>query len=167
MFYKIGIKNMVRSALVAALYVSITALFLPFSSGLMQVRVSEALYVLAYFTPAAVPGLFIGCVISNIISGVPFLDVLLGSAATLAGAWFACFVRRHGLPKLLSPLAGVVVNAFVVGGLLCWLYDVGTPYFVCVLYVAAGQFIACYLLGIPLLYALSKLDRRFPNIFGA
>lgn len=115
MFYKIGIKNMVRSALVAALYVSITALFLPFSSGLMQVRVSEALYVLAYFTPAAVPGLFIGCVISNIISGAPFLDVLLGSAATLAGAWFACFVRRRGLPKVLSPLAGVVVNAFVVG----------------------------------------------------
>lgn len=167
MFYKTGIKSMVRSALVAALYVSITALFLPFSSGLMQVRVSEALYVLAYFTPAAVPGLFIGCVISNIISGAPFLDVLLGSAATLAGAWFACFVRRRGLPGVLSPLAGVVVNAFVVGGLLCWLYDVGTPYFVCVLYVAAGQFIACYLLGIPLLYALSKLDRRFPNIFGA
>lgn len=167
MLYKIGIKSMVRSALVAALYVSITALFLPFSSGLMQVRVSEALYVLAYFTPAAVPWLFIGCVISNIISGAPFLDVLLGSAATLAGAWFACFVRRRGLPKVLSPLAGVVVNAFVVGGLLCWLYDVGTPYFVCVLYVAAGQFIACYLLGIPLLYALSKLDRRFPNIFGA
>lgn len=167
MFYKIGIKSMVRSALVAALYVSITALFLPFSSGLMQVRVSEALYVLAYFTPAAVTGLFIGCVISNIISGAPFLDVLLGSAATLAGAWFACFVRRRGLSKVLSPLAGVVVNAFVVGGLLCWLYDVGTPYFVCVLYVAAGQFIACYLLGIPLLYALSKLDRRFPNIFGA
>lgn len=167
MFYKIGIKSMVRSALVAALYVSITALFLPFSSGLMQVRVSEALYVLAYFTPAAVPGLFIGCVISNIINGAPFLDVLLGSAATLAGAWFACFVRRRGLPKVLSPLAGVVVNAFVVGGLLCWLYDIGTPYFVCVLYVAAGQFIACYLLGIPLLYALSKLDRRFPNIFGA
>lgn len=167
MFYKIGIKSMVRSALVAALYVSITALFLPFSSGLMQVRVSEALYVLAYLTPAAVPGLFIGCVISNIISGAPFLDVLLGSAATLAGAWFACFVRRRGLSKVLSPLAGVVVNAFVVGGLLCWLYDVGTPYFVCVLYVAAGQFIACYLLGIPLLYALSKLDRRFPNIFGA
>ena len=77
---------MVHGAVIAAIYVVLTILFAPISFGPVQFRISEALCVLPYFTPAAVPGVFVGCLLSNLLCGAAALDVIFGSLATLIGA---------------------------------------------------------------------------------
>ena len=87
---------MVQAALIAAMYVVLTWLANIFglANGAIQVRFSEALTILPYFTPAAIPGLFVGCIISNTITGAAVWDILFGSLATLIGAFFT-YKLRH------------------------------------------------------------------------
>ena len=75
-----------QAAVIAALYALLTVLVAPVASGLVQCRVSEALCVLPYFTFSAVPGLFVGCAMANLITGAPIYDVIFGSIATLLAA---------------------------------------------------------------------------------
>ncbi len=142
---------MAETGIIAALYFALTIASIPLSYMTPQVRISEALCVLPFFTPSAVPGLFIGCLLSN-LAGSPLgpYDILFGSLATLAAAFAARYIR----PKWLVPLPAVAVNAFVVAGILQ--YYLGILYWESVLWVAAGQIIACYALGFPLLLALNK-----------
>lgn len=149
-----------RAASIAALYVLLTLVFAPISSGLMQCRVSEALCVLPYFTSAAVPGLFVGCALANLLTGAPLYDVLFGSVATLLAALCTYWMRRR-VTKYLSPLPSVLFNALIVGALLVYVYQVGVPYWVAAAYVGVGQAIACFVLGIPLLAVLE----RFPKLW--
>ncbi|MDD4796941.1 MAG: QueT transporter family protein [Eubacteriales bacterium] len=149
-----------RAAVIAALYAGITALvtLIPalnsLSFGPIQVRISEALTILPAFTPAAIPGLFIGCVLANLlgmaVSGVTLIDVIFGSLATLLAAWLSYLLRRH---KYLVALPPVIVNAVVVGLILQ--YTQNLPFWMMALSVGAGQTIACYALGMPL-YSLLK-----------
>ena len=73
---------LVQAALIAAVYVVLTLVFAPFSYGEIQVRISEALTILPFFTPAAIPGLFVGCILANLLGGAIPLDIAFGSIAT-------------------------------------------------------------------------------------
>ena len=153
-------RNLTRGALIGALYIVLTLAFQPISSGLIQVRISEALCVLPYFTGAAVPGLFIGCLLANLITGAAVYDVVFGSLATLLAACAAYGMRRGGWSRLFIPLPSVLFNALIVGWLLNSVYQVGVPFSICALYVGLGQTAACYALGLPLMALLGKYREK-------
>ncbi|MDO5111948.1 MAG: QueT transporter family protein [Clostridia bacterium] len=153
-------RELARGALIGALYVLLTLLFAPISSGLVQVRVAEALCVLPCFTFSAVPGLFVGCLIANLLTGAAPYDVIFGSLATLLAADCTWRMRKAGWSKWLMPLPSVVWNALIVGWLLCYVYAVGVSFPLCALYVGAGQALACYALGMPLMALLGKYGGR-------
>ncbi len=152
-----------QAAIIAAVYVLITLAIAPISSGLIQCRFSEALCILPFFTPAAIPGLFVGCLLANLITGAVIYDVICGSLATLLAAAFTWQIARAcpcKLAKALAPLPAVLVNAVVVGYLLAYVYAVPAPFVLCMLYVAAGQIIACYGAGLPLLLLLERYGNK-------
>ena len=97
-------KYLTHAAIIAAVYVVLTIIFAPISYGQVQVRISEALTVLPYFTPAAIPGLFIGCIIANIYGGAGIIDIIFGSLATL----FAAFLSYKMPKKYLVPLPPIL-----------------------------------------------------------
>ena len=143
-----------QAAAIAAVYAALTLLLEPISYGPVQLRVSEALCVMVFFTPAAAPGLFVGCLLANILGGFGLYDIVLGSLATLIAAYLGYRLRGY---KWLVPLPAVVVNALVVGPMLYYLYQLGETALLCVATVGVGQFLACYVLGIPLLLLMEKL----------
>ena len=129
--------------------------------GPVQFRISEALTVLPAVTSAAIPGLFVGCIISNLLGmiwgwGGGVMDVVFGSLATLAAAMLSYAWRSR---RALVPLPPVVINAVVVG-LVLYFFLMGTedamPLGLIILSIAAGQAVVCYGLGLPLLAILSK-----------
>ena len=139
----------VEAAIIAAMYAALT-IIIPGGSGQIQVRVAEALTVLPFFTPAAIPGLFIGCVIANLFVGAGPYDIIFGSLATLVAA-----VLTYKMPKKwLAPLPPIIINAVVVAFVLN--YVVGAPLLITMGFVALGEIIACYVLGYPLLLLLDK-----------
>lgn len=153
------VRFMAEAGIIAALYFALTMAVEPLSFGqlgMMQLRVSEALCVLPFFTPAAVPGLFIGCALANIFSFLGIFDVIFGSLATLAAALVTYFIKN----KWLTPLPSVLVNAVVIGALLRFLYFTDVPLWTPMLYVGAGQAIACYALGMPLFFLLNRHKAR-------
>ena len=97
------VRELVRGAIIAAVYALLTIVLAPISSGLIQCRVSEAMSVLPYFTFSAVPGLFIGCLIANLLTGAPIYDVVFGSLATLLAAYMTYLLRKRA-PKWFAPL---------------------------------------------------------------
>lgn len=145
---------MAEAGIIAALYFALTMAIAPLSFGQLQLRISEALCILPFFTPAAIPGLFIGCVLANVFSFLGVFDIVFGSLATLAAAFLTYYIKN----KWLLPVPTVVVNAFVVGALLYFLADL--PFWISALYVGAGEAIACYALGIPLFFLLNKHKER-------
>lgn len=152
-------RRLVQSAVIAAVYALLTVCFAPISSGLMQCRVSEALCVLPYFTPAAIPGLFVGCLLGNLLTGATPVDVLFGSLATLLAAVLTYAMRKR-CSKYLAPFPSVLCNALIVGAVLIYAYGVNVPYGAACGYVAAGQAVACYALGVPLLLLLERYAGR-------
>ncbi len=143
-------RKLTRIALIAAVYVTVTMMFQAISFGIIQVRISEALTVLPYFTPIAIWGLFIGCFLANLLGGFGLYDIVFGSLATLVAAFLT-----SKMPKAyLAPLPPVVVNALVVGGYLSIILH--QPYWFAAFYVGLGQVIACYALGYPLLLFLKQ-----------
>lgn len=148
------IKFMTQAAVIAAMYAALTILLAPISYGEVQVRVSEALTVLPFFTPAAIPGLFIGCLISNMVGGNGIWDIVLGSIATL----LAAYLTRKMPNKLLAPLPPVIINAVIVGVMLS--YVLSLPVWLPIAFVGLGELIACYVLGYPLMLVLEKYKNR-------
>lgn len=118
--WPLSVETITQSALIAALYAGLTLLFLPISFGQVQMRVSEALTVLPVLFPSAIPGLFVGCLLANLLGGSPWQDVLFGSLATLTAAVLTRLLRKH---LWLAALMPVVINALVVGLLLNWMYQ--------------------------------------------
>lgn len=140
-----------KAGIIAGLYAVITVMIAPLSYGSMQIRISEALTILPFFTTAAVPGLFVGCLLANFFgSPLGLLDVVLGSLSTLLAAYIASKIKN----KLLVPLPSILINALVVPYVL-WV-ALGIPYLLSVLYVGIGQAIAVYGLGYPLLLFIDK-----------
>jgi len=141
---------LVRIALIAAIYTTINIIFAPFSYGPVQIRVAEALSVLPFIDPAAIGGLFLGCVLANLWGGLGISDVIGGSLCTLIAA-----LITHKMKKpILAPLPPVVINSLGISLYLHILFEL--PYWLTVCYIFLGQLISCYLFGYPLLLVLIK-----------
>ena len=149
---------MTQAAMIAAIYVVLTALFAPFGFGEIQVRIAEALTILPFFTPAAIPGLFIGCLIGNIIGGAILPDIIFGSLATLIGACFTYLLRKRS--KFLAPLPPIIANILIIPFILHYAYGFNLPIPVMMLTVGIGEVISCGVLGMILLSALQKYQHK-------
>ncbi len=147
-----------QAAVIAALYVVLTLLAnaLGLANYAIQLRFSEALTILPFFTPAAIPGLFLGCLISNLLTGAILWDIIFGSLATLLGAVGTYLLRRC---KWLAPLPPIVANTLIVPMVLYFAYHIpgSIPYFM--LTVGLGEILSCGVLGILLLLLLQKYKK--------
>lgn len=144
-----------QAAVIAALYVVLTylAALLGISSGAIQVRFSEALTVLPYFIPAAIPGVTVGCFLANLLTGGAVLDIVFGTLATLIGCVGSYLLRKH---KWLVPLPPIIANMFIVPWVLQTAYGVTDAYWYLMITVGIGEVISCYVFGMILLFALDK-----------
>lgn len=142
-----------QAAMIAAMYVVLTFVFAPFSFGEIQVRIAEALTILPIFTPAAVPGLFVGCLIGNILGGAVLPDIIFGSIATLIGAFFTWQLREQH--PVIAIFPSILSNTVIVPFVLRFGYSVPLPIPFMMLTVGVGEIISCGILGL-LLYSVLK-----------
>lgn len=149
------ILKITQGAMIAALYVVLTwvANVLGLANGAIQVRFSEALCILPVFTPAAIPGLFVGCLLANILNGCVIWDIIFGSLATLIGAFGTYFLKKT---KFVFTLPPVIANAVIVPFVLRYAYGVGDAHWYLVATVAAGEIISVCILGLILKVGLWK-----------
>ncbi|OEF99434.1 transporter [Vulcanibacillus modesticaldus] len=145
-------KNLTFVASIASIYVVLTVLFAPISYGWIQFRVSEALTILPFFTPLAIPGLTIGVLIANIFSQAGIPDMIFGPLATLIAAIMTSKIKN----KWLVPIPPILVNAIIIGIMLGVLFSSEISIPLAILWVGVGEFGVLYLLGMPLLLALEK-----------
>jgi len=145
-----------EAALIAALYVVLTVLsaMLGLASGTIQVRLSEALTILPVLTPAAIPGVFIGCILANTVTGGLPWDIVFGSLASLIGLCGTYLLRNRS--RFLYPLPAILSNALIVPAVLIRVYGVEDAYWFLVLTVGIGEIIAAGVLGLLLHRALAK-----------
>ena len=144
------IKKIAISGMIAALYAALTVALSPLSFGPVQFRVAEALTLLPFFMPEAIPGLFIGCFLSNIAGGLGLIDIFIGSAATLAAAWLT-----YKMPNIwLAAVPPVVINAIAVGIYLGLITE--TPVIFSIIYIGISQAVICFGIGIPLCMLLAS-----------
>ncbi|MBQ1877254.1 MAG: QueT transporter family protein [Erysipelotrichaceae bacterium] len=148
------LKLTAQAAMIAAVYVALTYVFAPISFGEIQVRIAEALTILPVFTPAAIPGLFIGCLIGNAISGAVVPDIIMGSIATLLGALGTRMLRKQS--PFIAVLPPIVANMVIVPFVLRYAYEVQLPIPFMMLTVCVGEVLSCGVLGIMLYYALYR-----------
>ena len=164
-------QKLVFAALIASIYAALTVMFAPISYGMIQVRISEALTILPFFSSFSIMGLFVGCIVANFFSPVGVIDIIFGSSATLIAAIITYFIGRSNLKynKYIAPLPAVITNAVIIGILLNLVPTKGnvaslipgytfniTGLFVTMLWVGIGEFIACYVIGLPLLMLIEK-----------
>ncbi len=156
---KLTTKFLARAAVIAAIYVALTYLagLMNLAYGPVQFRFSEALTVLPFLFPEAIPGLFVGCIVSNLLSPYGALDLVVGSAATLlAAVWTAKCGKRA-----FAPMPPVIANALLVGAMIAW-YEAGfgagfwAAFAYNALTVGLGELVVCYALGLPLLRVLEN-----------
>ncbi len=151
-----------QAAVIAAIYVVLTIFIAAFNlaSGNIQVRISEALCILPFFTPAAIPGLWIGCLLANLVTGASVFDIVFGSLATLIGAAGTYLLRKH---RFLCTLPPVISNMVIIPIVLRYAYgltfvynemDLSIPFFA--LTVGGGEVISICVLGSILLNVLHK-----------
>ncbi len=131
---------MTQAAMIAAIYVVLCLVFEPISYGAIQTRVAEALTVLPFFTPAAIPGLFVGCLIGNILGGAVLPDIIFGSLATLIGA--VCTWKLRDQKHWIAALPPVVANICIVPFVLRYAYGVMLPIPLMMLTVGIGEVIS-------------------------
>lgn len=155
------VRYITLSATIAALYVVLTLISAVFglSSGAIQLRISEALCVLVAFTPAAIPGLTIGCLISNLIASANILDIVFGTLATFLGALGGYYLRKR---KWLITLPTLLSNVIIVPLVIVYGFGVKERALPLVaLTVGIGEFISACVLGTGLLLILEKYKFRF------
>lgn len=150
-------RSLAVSAVIAALYAALTLLLAPISYGNLQCRVSEAMTLLPLLTPAAIPGLFVGCVIANLYTG-SVLDIVFGSLATLLAAAGTYSLRKK---PVLAGACPVVFNGLIVGAVLSYSYSL--PLLLTMTEVAIGE-VGAVLLGFALLAALKKTKIDFGKL---
>ena len=146
--------SLTHAAIIAALYIVLTffANALGLANYAVQVRFSESLTILPYFTSAAIPGLFIGCLLSNILTGCALPDIIFGSLATLIGAFITYAFRRY---KWTAPIGPILSNAIIIPYVLLYAYGIQPLWFSFVT-VTIGEIISCGILGMILLTTLEK-----------
>ena len=155
-------RALARAGIIAALYVVLSLAVFPVASGAIQFRPSEALCVLPLFFPEAIPALFIGCMLSNLITGCFVWDIFFGSAITLIAAILTYIVgtiiKKNGLKTFAGGFFPVTLNAFFLP--IIWYYCYGELEYVYILQVAfllISQSVSVYALGIPLYFAVKRL----------
>lgn len=155
-------RDIAFGGMTAALYVVLTLVsqMMGLASGLVQVRLSEALCVLPCFSQAAVPGLFIGCLIANLLAGSMPLDVIFGSIATLLGAIGTRLWRKN---RYLCCLPPVISNTLIVPVLLKYVYGVALPLWLSALYILAGESLSCMLFGQFVYTSVQKYIKKRPE----
>ena len=149
----------IQGAFIAALYVVLTMAFAPISFGPLQFRIAEALCIMPLFTSAAVPGLFIGCLIGNLLGGGIAVDVIFGSLATLIGAWAGRKLKNN---RWLVPVPAILSNTVIIPFVLYYGYgftDTVIP--VLALQIFIGEVGGCFVLGELLATALLKRKGTF------
>ena len=147
-----------QAAMISALYVVLTFVFAPISFGEVQIRIAEMLTVLPIFTPAAVPGLFVGCLIGNITGGAMLPDVIFGSIATLVGAAGTYCLRNTN--RFFAVLPPIVANVLIVPFVLRYAYGVALPIPFLMLTVGIGEVVSCGVLGNCLTTVLNRYRTR-------
>lgn len=148
-----SVKSAAKAAVIAALYVVLTYVFAWCASGAVQVRVAEALTILPMFTAAAVPGLAIGCLLANLLTGCALWDVVFGTLATLLGAIGTHLLRKRGFLAMVPP---ILANTLIVPWVLHFVYGDAWPIWLLMLTVGAGEVISCGGLGGLLMVTLKK-----------
>lgn len=156
---KKNVRYVVSAGMIASLYVVLVLVFSFSSFGPIQFRVAEALTILPFFTPAAIPGVFIGCLIANIVGGAIIWDTIFGSLATLLAAYLSYRLRHK---EILVAMPPILVNSVVVGLILKYAYGIPEGLLILMGGVFLGQLVAVLGLGMILLNALKPV--RF--IFG-
>ncbi|WP_290772113.1 QueT transporter family protein [Anaerofustis sp.] len=146
----VKVKFLTKAAIIAALYIVSTMLISPIAFGENQVRVSEALNILVFFTPAAIPGLFVGCILSNLASPFGLIDIAFGSIATLLAAITASKIKN----KYLMELPSIIYNGIFVGFVLYKMAAI--PFVAGFISVCIGQAVSLYVIGLPLLLIIEK-----------
>ena len=148
-----------NAAAIGAIYVVLTLLAnaMGLANYAVQIRFSEALTVLPLFTPAAVPGLFVGCILANMLGGAIIWDVIFGSLATLIGAVVGRMLRKN---RWLVPIPAIVANTVIVPLVLRYGYGENIPLLLMAVYVAVGEIISCYVLG----ELLAEVLLRYLNV---
>lgn len=152
---QLNVKNLCTGGIIAALYAGLTLLLAPISYGPVQFRVSEALTLLPILTPAATPGLVIGCFLANLL-GSTVEDAVIGTCATLVAA---ILTRETRSSKGIAAFWPVLSNGLIVGVMLYAMY--GGSWLLNIATVALGEAAVCYALGIPMVKALEKYPRLF------
>ena len=154
---KISVLFVTQAAVIAAMYVVLTFVSssMGLASGEIQIRLSEMLVILPAFTPAAIPGLFLDCLLSNLLTGCTVIDIVFGSLATLVAAILSYQLRNHKYPLLVT-VPPVVANMIVVPFILKFSYGVPLPIPVMMATVGIGEVISCMVLGSVLYFALDK-----------
>lgn len=152
-----------QAALIAAIYVVLVFVFKPISFSNIQIRIAEALTILPFFTPAAIPGLAIGCLLGNFLGGADMLDIIFGTLATLLGATGSYLLRRN---KFLVPLPPILSNTVIIPWVLRYAYGLTLPIPLMMATVGIGEVLSCGVLGIFLLLVLNQYkDVIFPKRF--
>ncbi len=148
-----------QGAIIAALYAAITLVTHIFGldSGFIQLRVSEMLCILPMFTPAAIPGLYLGCLLANLLSGAVWLDIIVGPIATLAGAYGCYLLRKH---RLLAPIPTVLANTLFIPIVLSYGYGMEQAILIIMFTVGIGELIGAYIFGVILAYAVEKRKKQ-------
>ena len=154
----------IQFLIIAALYAGITIaeqFTVGMTKDIIQVRLSDALTVLPVFTPAAIPGLFAGCLVSNYVIGCQTYDVIFGSLATLAGAIGTYILRKH---KFMAPVPPILINMITIPLLFTYVYRYEDSFWYYVIAIGIGQLIACGVLGIALMLGLEDhKEKLFPS----
>lgn len=153
-------RNLVYGALIAAIYVVLTMAFQPISYGPIQFRISEALCVLPFFTPAAIPGVTLGCLISNLLGGAVMMDVIFGSLATLIGAIGSWMLRGN---RFLVSVPPILSNTLIIPWVLKFAYGAEDMVWYMMVTVGIGEILAIGVLGQLLISVLTKYRK---TIFG-
>ena len=153
-------RRLVRGAIIAALYAVFTLALSAISYGAVQVRVSEAMTLLPILFPEAVAGVTLGCLLANLLGGSMLPDIVFGTLATFLAAVMTRKLRAKLFPAAMMP---VLFNGFIVGAVVHYCYAPEMALVLCMLSVAAGEAIACLILGPIFLKALSKLPDKFMN----
>lgn len=148
--FKMDTLFIAQAAMIAALYVVLVQLFAPISYQAVQCRIAEALTVLPFFTPAAIPGLTIGCLIANIMGGT-LLDIVFGTLATLAGAIGSYYLRRYKWAVSIPP---ILANTLIIPWVLRFAYADTAPIYFLMGTIGVGEVISCGIFGTLLLFAL-------------
>lgn len=143
-----------QAAVIAALYTVLVIIFNYCSFGPIQFRIAEALTILPYFTPAAIPGLFVGCLLSNILGGAAIWDIIFGSIATLIGAIGIYALRKN---KWLAPLPPIIANTLIVPFVLKYAYGSEGIFAMFFVTIGASEFVVCGIIGMILLFALNPV----------